>query len=571
MLYDNIQSNTHESANINMKIDSNSGAMFNAYPDSLGKNLKDAVQFLACDELKDAFRSFYILPTVFNTDLDRGFSVISYDLCRSLASEEDLAALRAIGIDLTFDFILNHLSVLSPQFQDILQNGDDSKYRHFFIDWNQFWEGRGEMTETGYIRPSPDQFNYGNLRKNGLPLLMIRLPDGRDVPYWNTFYQKVLYPHVTAPDMIKLTEGQYDRAARLAETINRQLDAGKAPADMDWCGFETEKAAAVDFLESRRQYMGQMDVNYQNPGVWEWYESVIRQLAGYGASMIRLDAFSRLHKAPARSNFVNEPETWEILSKLRKMAEENNLEVLPEIHASYSKGYYKKLSDLGCMTYDYFLPGLILDALDTGDAGMLYSWAEEIIRDNIKVVNMLGCHDGIPMRDVRGLLSEERVDAIIDRLVARGGHKKIVHGIKDEVYQLDITYYSALGCDDRKLELARAIQLFMPGKPQVWYMDLLAGASDEDVLVRNPGTDTREVNRRCYSPEEARARLALPVVQKQLSLLKMRNTHPAFAEDATITAEHPTPGTLILTWCSGSAKATLTADLAALTYHIETT
>ena len=61
-----------------------------------------------------------------------------------------------MGIDLKFDFILNHASVLSKQFQDILRNGGDSKYRDFFIDWNKkFWEGHGEMTDEGYIRPIP--------------------------------------------------------------------------------------------------------------------------------------------------------------------------------------------------------------------------------------------------------------------------------------------------------------------------------------------------------------------------------------------------------------------------------
>lgn len=523
------------------------------------------------DELKDAFRSFYILPSVFNSDLDRGFSVISYDLNRAMADREDLDRLRSMGIDLTFDFILNHLSVLSPQFQDVLQNGDNSPYRHFFIDWNSFWEERGELGEDGVIKPYSDQFNYGNLRKKGLPVLSVRFPDGRDVPYWNTFYQQVIYPSVTAFDMLRLTDGQYHQALRLSGFINRQLDDGKKPAEFDWEGFEEWREPVTDYLKDHAHYMGQMDVNFRSPTVWDWYDSVLRQLSSHGASVIRLDAFSRLHKAPARTNFVNVPETWDILSRLRRMAEGYGMEVLPEIHASYDKKYYKTLSDLAGMTYDYFLPGLILDALDTGDTGYLYSWAEEIIRDGLRVVNMLGCHDGIPMRDVRGLLPEKRVDAIIDRLVARGGHPKIVHGVRDEIYQMDITYYSALGCDDRKMELARAIQLFMPGKPQVWYMDLLVEPSDEEVFVRDPSADTREVNRRNYTPEEAAACLQKPIVQKQLQLLKLRNTHPAFSKDASVAAERPSDHMLVLTWCSGDAKASLQVDLENLSYAITTT
>ncbi|MDX2418388.1 MAG: hypothetical protein QNK19_13085, partial [Xanthomonadales bacterium] len=52
------------------------GVMLNAYPDSIGKRLADTVELLKRPELKDAFSLFYILPTFFNSDLDRGFSII---------------------------------------------------------------------------------------------------------------------------------------------------------------------------------------------------------------------------------------------------------------------------------------------------------------------------------------------------------------------------------------------------------------------------------------------------------------------------------------------------------------
>ena len=52
--------------------------MLNAYPDSMGGTLHDIVQLLARPEFENVFGSFYILPSVFNTDLDRGFSVIDY-------------------------------------------------------------------------------------------------------------------------------------------------------------------------------------------------------------------------------------------------------------------------------------------------------------------------------------------------------------------------------------------------------------------------------------------------------------------------------------------------------------
>ena len=114
------------------------GVMLNAYPDSLDVDLAGTVRMLQRPELADVFSLFYVLPTVFNSDLDRGFSVIDYDLNGDLVSLEDLTALQELGIMLKFDLVLNHLSVGSPQFQDLVANGDQSEFADFFIDWNAF-------------------------------------------------------------------------------------------------------------------------------------------------------------------------------------------------------------------------------------------------------------------------------------------------------------------------------------------------------------------------------------------------------------------------------------------------
>ena len=86
------------------------GVMFNAYPDSIGRNLADIVHMLKRPEFKDVFSLFYILPTVFNSDLDRGFSIIDYDLNDELVSREDLEELHKLNVMFKFDLVLNHLS-----------------------------------------------------------------------------------------------------------------------------------------------------------------------------------------------------------------------------------------------------------------------------------------------------------------------------------------------------------------------------------------------------------------------------------------------------------------------------
>ena len=162
--------------------------MLNAYPDSLGGTLGDIVTLLKQDDMKGVFGSFYILPSLYHSDLDRGFSVIDYDINEELAERDDLEALKEVGIDLKLDFILNHASAQSPQFKDLVEKGDASEYKNFFIDWNAFWEGYGSMTEEGYIQPDETYIKDMFFRKPGLPILMVQFPDGTKRPYWNTFY-----------------------------------------------------------------------------------------------------------------------------------------------------------------------------------------------------------------------------------------------------------------------------------------------------------------------------------------------------------------------------------------------
>lgn len=484
----------------------NYGPMLNAYPDSLGGTLGDAVDFLKNQQVKGAFSSFYILPSMFHTDLDRGFSVIDYGINGEIAQKEDLEALQQMHVDLKLDFILNHLSVQSPQFQDLLEKGEASEYRDFFIDWNKFWAGCGDLNEEGVLVPRQEYIKDMFFRKPGLPVLVVEFADGSKKPYWNTFYQQV---------------------------------------DVDENG--------------KKHYLGQMDLNIKSPLVLDFYKQTLAALAGYGAKIVRLDAFAYAPKEVGSKNFLNDPGTWEFLQQITDMAKPYGVALLPEIHASYEEGTYRTIAEKGYMVYDFFLPGLVLDAFEQQSGEKLASWANEILEKNMRTVNMLGCHDGIPLLDLKSLLSEERIQGLIDTLVKRGGFVKDLHGAKNVYYQVNATYYSALGEDDRRMLLARAIQLFMPGKPQVWYLDLFAGKNDYAAMERAGAGGHKEINRTNLSKVDMAAGLEKPVVQKQLELLKMRATYPVFGPDAQITVTWA-GSKLSFTWENAGQKALLDAD-----------
>lgn len=536
------------------------GPMLNAYPDSMGGTLGDIVDLLKKEEFQNVFSSFYILPSVFHTDLDRGFSVIDYSLNKRLAKREDLAALEALGVNLKLDFILNHASVLSPQFQDLLKKGEESEYRDFFIDWNRFWEGHGTMTEEGYIQPDPGLIEDMFFRKPGLPILLVRFPDGKNVPYWNTFYQEVRYPEVDAQDLMRALPVQYGEAEYLAQQMNQGIAVGKRPAEIPLGDCEEYRAALTELMESRRKYLGQMDLNIKSPKVWEFYEETLQTLASYGAKIVRLDAFAYAPKEPGEKNFLNEPGTWELLEKVQALAAQYGVSLLPEIHAAYEEKIYEKIAEKGYMTYDFFLPGLLIDALERADGATLAAWAEELQEKHIRTVNMLGCHDGIPLLDLKGMIPAERIEALIETVVARGGMVKDLHGQKNVYYQVNATYYSALGEDDRKFFLARVLQLFMPGKPQIWYLDLFAGKNDREAVARAGAAGHKEINRTNLSIKALEDGLSREVVRKQLTLLRFRKEFPAFGFDAALSVENE-GSRMRFIWKKDGCTAMLSADL----------
>ena len=551
------------------------GVMFNAYPDSIGRNLADIAGMLRRPEFKDVFSLFYILPTVFNSDLDRGFSIIDYNLNDELVSREDLEKLHELNVMFKFDLVLNHLSVASPQFQDLLKKGDKSKYKTFFIDWNEFWCSHGEMGPDGHVMPHEEHLQKLFTRKPGLPILKVRFPDGSERPYWNTFYQEVVYHEITAHDLLQALEIEeltHEHAESIAAILNDVLNAKRDVREIDLGDFSPHKDDIVSVVEQNRKYLGQMDLNAQSEEVWEFYDETLKKLGEHGGKLVRLDAFAYLHKEPGESNFFNEPGTWEYLDRLKRIADKYGLILLPEIHAEYGCGLHEQVAARGFPIYDFFFPGLVIDALDRATNRHLLHWIGELIEKNIQTINMLGCHDGIPVLDLKGkdiagvaregLLSDEEIDAVTERIIDRGGRVKNLYaadGKKISYYQVNATFFSALGEDERKLRLARAIQMFVPGVPQVWYLDVFSGKNDYAAADQGGTGGHKEINRTTLVNSDIEQGLTRIVVRDQLELMRLRNTSPAFDGELTINSadEHR----LHLTWKNQACIATLNADL----------
>lgn len=546
--------------------------MLNAYPDSIGKNLSDLVSMLQMPEFKDVFSLLYVLPTFFNSDLDRGFSVIDYNLNEALVSEEDLKVLEKLNIQLKFDIVLNHLSVASPQFKDLLKYGDHSKYKDFFINWNEFWKGNGTMGDDGVIIPKEEFLNKLFMRKSGLPILKVFFPDGSEKPYWNTFYQQIDYNKISIDDIIKVKGLTLKKAEWICDEVNSAINDNKDFASLDFGTNNHIKNQIITIVHQKRSYLGQMDVNAKSPLVWDFYQETLQKVSSYGGKILRLDAFAYLHKEIGQSNFFNKPGTWKYLERIQQIAQKNNLTILPEIHAEYGLHLHDEVASKGYYIYDFFLPGLTIHTIESANSKALLTWAKEIVGKGYKTVNMLGCHDGIPVLDLKGkevkgiynkgLLEDVEIEDIMNKIIERGGRVKNLYdpsGKKISYYQVNATFFSALGENEQKLVIARAIQMFMPGIPQVWYLDVFAGENNYEAADKGGSAGHKEINRTTLTMHDVNEGLKNEIVLKQLELIKLRNTSKAFS--GTIKINDTSPCEIDILWANKNDKAHLKVNL----------
>lgn len=317
-----------------------------------------------------------------------------------------------------------------------------------------------------------------------------------------------------------------------------------------WCTFDEE----------------QIDLNCFDPYTKAWHRDNLEFLAEKKAAIIRLDAFAYATKKADTSCFFVEPEVWELLDESRDTLKPYGCAILPEIHEHYTMQL--KVAEKDYYVYDFALPMLLLHGLYTGRTDRLLHWLQICPR---KQFTTLDTHDGIGVVDAKDLMTDEEIELTRDRLYAQGGSVNRKYSSADynnlDIYQINCTYYSALGCDDDAYLTARAVQLFAPGIPQVYYVGLLAGKNDVE-LVEKTRTG-RDINRHFFSKEEGCRETERPVVKSLLSLLRFRNTHPAF--DGAVSVTGGEQGKLCLSWTNGAHHAVLDADLATKSFTIRYT
>ncbi len=306
----------------------------------------------------------------------------------------------------------------------------------------------------------------------------------------------------------------------------------------------------------------QVDLDVHHPAAREYLSRILRTLRGGGVSTVRLDAVGYAVKTPGTDSFMTE-HTLAFVEEITALAHTEGLQVLVEVHAHHTQ--QAEVAVLADLVYDFALPPLLLHALATGTTERLRHWLD--IRPE-NAVTVLDTHDGIgvidagPSGERPGLLSaQEMADVFADADRRTRGESALASAKVAWAtlpHQINSTFYSVLGEDPITYLLARCVQVFVPGRPQVYYVGLLAGSNDMARFARSG--QGRDVNRHHYTAAELAEALTGEVTRAQLGLVALRTEHPAFG--GRFTARELAPGRLELAWhAGGGAAAVLTADV----------
>ncbi len=212
----------------------------------------------------------------------------------------------------------------------------------------------------------------------------------------------------------------------------------------------------------------QVDIDVRSAQGAGYLRKILTQFQSAGIDIIRLDAAGyAIKKAGTRCFMI--PETFSFIAELAEEAHALGIGVLVEIHSHYLEQI--EIARRVDWVYDFALPPLILHTLYRRNARALKQWLGISPRNAITV---LDTHDGIGVIDVGsdptdrngrpGLLNPQEIDDLVETIHQRSNDesRQATGGAASnlDLYQVNCTFYDALGRNDNEYLIARAIQVF---------------------------------------------------------------------------------------------------------------
>ncbi|MCF8529058.1 MAG: sucrose phosphorylase [Aquiluna sp.] len=268
----------------------------------------------------------------------------------------------------------------------------------------------------------------------------------------------------------------------------------------------------------------QVDIDINHKAGQDYLVRILEALKSGGVKVVRLDAVGYAVKTPGTDSFMT-PETLEFVREITKLIHSYDMRVLVEVHAHYTQQL--EISPLVDLIYDFQTAPLLLHSFFTGTVDRLADWFK--IRPT-NCLNVLDTHDGYgvidggPINGKPGLITQDEMAAIFKKAEENtGGHSAIASVIPQWFslpHQINATLPNIVANDEAYVAM-RAVQFFLPGEPQVYYVGLFNGMDDQALFAKTG--QGRDTNRHVYTPAEIDNALQEPVTKAIISLAKLRN------------------------------------------------
>lgn len=294
----------------------------------------------------------------------------------------------------------------------------------------------------------------------------------------------------------------------------------------------------------------QVDLNFSSPDVLIEMFDILLFYIKHGAQVIRLDAIGFLWKRIG-TNCMHLAETHAVVKLMRDLVDDvaPGTILLTETNVPHEENIsYFGAGDEAHAVYQFTLAPLLLDALLTGDAQPLKRWLAGLKYpgEQMTFFNFTASHDGIGVRPLEGLVTQERLDALVESVLQRGGlvNMRRKPDGTNSPYELNVAYLSALDSPEglppdlhaRKFLTSQAVMLALRGVPGIYFQSLVGTANFHEGVMQTGRN--RTINRRKFDSNELReiigeeSSVQRKIFEGYRKMLAVRIKQSAFHPDA---------------------------------------
>ena len=266
----------------------------------------------------------------------------------------------------------------------------------------------------------------------------------------------------------------------------------------------------------------QIDLNFHSAGVFVKVLDVLLFYVSKGARYIRLDAIAFIWKQLGTS-CMHLPQAHKIIQLYRHFIDQvaPGVVIITETNVPHEENisYFGDGTNEAHMVYNFTLPPLVMHSLHKQSVCELTRWAKTLTlpSDQVCFFNFTASHDGVGVRPLQGIVSDQAVEELAAIARTHGGFVSMRDNGDgtQSPYEINCNYFDFATDpnepDDLRIDrflLTQSVMLTMPGVPGIYYHSLIGSENDRESAIES-GIN-RRINRAKIDYTRLKSQLADP-------------------------------------------------------------